>query len=87
VVPVRVLSLTRDVVVTERGIAVNPCPGDLLDAVKGTGLPIRDIRDIQREVEQTCGGKPAPPRRAARSSPPSSGWTGTVLDSVWKVER
>ncbi len=65
-----------DVVITERGIAINPRRLDLLEAAKGKGLPLRDIRDIQREVYQMCGGAPIPPKRG-----------GTVIDSVWKVAR
>jgi len=76
-----------DVVVTERGIAINPRRGDLLAAVKGTGLPVREIRDVQREVEQICGGKPTPPRRGRQVVAAVKWVDGTVLDSVWKVER
>src|SRR3954463_1293582 len=47
-----------DVVATERGIAINPRRQDLLDAVKGKGLPIRSIEEIKAEVEKICGGKP-----------------------------
>jgi citrate lyase subunit alpha/citrate CoA-transferase len=76
-----------DVVITERGIAVNPRRHDLLDAVKGKGLPIRDIRDIQREVFGMCGGPPRPPKRS-RSPVAVVKWVdGTALDTVWKIER
>ena len=44
-----------DVVVTERGIAINPRRTDLLHAVKGSKLPIRPIQDIKAEVEKICG--------------------------------
>ncbi len=37
-----------DVVVTERGIAINPLRQDLLEAVKGKGLPIRRSRRSRR---------------------------------------
>ena len=76
-----------DAIVTERGIAINPRRVDLLDAVKGKGLPIRDIRDIQRDVERICGGKPAPPRRSGQVVAAVKWVDGTVLDSVWKVDR
>jgi len=46
------------VVVTERGIAINPRRTDLLHAVMGSKLPIRPIQDIKAEVEKICG-KPA----------------------------
>ncbi len=51
-----------DVIATERGIAINPRRQDLLDAVKGSKLPIRPIEDIKGEVERICGGKPARPK-------------------------
>ncbi|MGA9753482.1 MAG: citrate lyase subunit alpha [Acidobacteriota bacterium] len=76
-----------DVVVTERGIAINPRRHDLLEAVEGKGLPIRDIRDIQREVDQMCGGKPRPPRRGREAVAVVKWVDGTVVDSVWKVVR
>jgi citrate lyase subunit alpha/citrate CoA-transferase len=76
-----------DAIVTERGIAINPRRSDLLERLKGSDLPIREIRDIQREVEQICGGKPKPPRRAGRVVAAVKWVDGTVLDSVWKVER
>src|SRR5437660_10196379 len=50
-----------DVVVTERGIAINPGRADLLGAVKGSKLPIRPIQDLRAAVD-TIRGKPARPR-------------------------
>lgn len=76
-----------DVVVTERGIAINPRRHDLLEAVRGKGLPVRDIRDIQREVYAMCGGAPRPPRRGKKVVAAVKWVDGTVLDSVWQVER
>lgn len=76
-----------DVVVTERGIAVNPRRKDLLEAVQGKGLPIRDIRDIQREVYALCGGAPKPPRRSRTPVAVVKWVDGTLLDTVWKVAR
>ena len=76
-----------DVIVTERGIAINPRRQDLLEAVRGAGLPIRDLRDIQREVEVICGGKPQPPRRGEEVVAAVKWVDGTLIDSVWKVGR
>jgi citrate lyase subunit alpha/citrate CoA-transferase len=59
----------------------------LLEAVKGTDLPIRGIRDIQREVNQICGGKPRRSNRSGQVVAVVKWVDGTVLDSVWKVER
>lgn len=74
-----------DVVVTERGIAINPRRQDLLDAVKGSSLPIRPIQDIQRDVERICGGKPQKPRLTEKPVAVVKWVDGTVLDTVWQI--
>jgi len=74
-----------DVIVTERGIAINPKRRDLLDAVKGKGLPIRRIEEIKAEVEHICGGKPAEPRLLENPVAVVKWVDGTVLDTVWQV--
>ena len=76
-----------DVVITERGIAINPRRHDLLDAVKGKGLPIRDIHDIQREVNAMCGGSPKAPERGQEPVAVVKWVDGTVIDTVWKAKR
>lgn len=74
-----------DVIVTERGIAINPRRTDLLHDVMGSKLPIRPIEDIKAEVERICGGKPV--RRNLSEHPCAVvKWVdGTVLDTVWQV--
>ena len=74
-----------DVVVTERGIAVNPARTDLLDAMKGTKLPIRPIQDIKTEVEKICGGKPSRPKLGDRPVAVVKWVDGTVLDTIWQL--
>jgi citrate lyase subunit alpha/citrate CoA-transferase len=74
-----------DVVVTERGIAINPRRQDLLDAVKGSSLPIRPIQDIKAEVERICGGKPARPKLGDRPVAVVKWVDGTVLDTIWQL--
>ena len=74
-----------DVVATERGIAINPRRRDLLDAVKGSQLPIRPIQDIKAEVEKICGGKPARPKRKEQPAAVVKWVDGSVLDTVWQV--
>lgn len=74
-----------DVVVTERGIAINPRRQDLMNAVKSSKLPIRPIEEIKREVERICGGEP---QRAKHSKRPVAvvKWVdGTLLDTVWQT--
>ncbi len=73
-----------DVVATERGIAINPRRKDLLDAVKGSDLPIRTIGEIKDEVEGMCG-KPQPPKRGDRVVAVIKWVDGTLIDAVWRV--
>ena len=74
-----------DVVVTERGIAINPRRKDLIDAVRGSDLPIRPIQEIQKEVQAICGGPPEKARVTDRPVAVVKWVDGTVLDTVWQV--
>src|SRR5579862_5867533 len=74
-----------DVVVTERGIAINPKRQDLMDVLKGSKLPIRSLKEIKEEVERICGGKPQKPRRGGRPVAVVKWVDGTVLDTVWQL--
>ena len=76
-----------DVVITERGLAINPRREDLIEATKGSGLPIRDIREIKEEVEELCGGPPARPKLGDKVVAVIEWVDGTVLDSVYQVEK
>ncbi len=75
-----------DVIVTERGIAVNPLREDILSRLKGSSLPIRRIEDIKDEVEDICGGKPQPPRLKDDIVGVVEWVDGTLIDSVKAVE-
>ena len=74
-----------DVVVTERGIAINPRRQDLIDSLKSSKLPLRSIQDIKAEVERICGGKPARPKFGDRPVAVVKWVDGTVLDTIWQV--
>jgi len=73
-----------DVVVTERGIAVNPLRQDLLDAVKHSSLVIKPIEELKDIAEKICG-KPASPDLSDDVVGIVKWVDGTVIDSVWKV--
>ena len=70
-----------DVVVTERGIAVNPLRKDLIKKVKGSGLPIKTIDELKAEAEAICG-RPDKPRFGDRIVAVVKWVDGTVLDVI-----
>ena len=74
-----------DVIVTERGIAINPKREDLLVSVRASGLPIKPIEQLKEEVEKICGGKPQPARLTDEPVAVVKWVDGTVLDTVWKL--
>ncbi|MBU1072346.1 citrate lyase subunit alpha, partial [bacterium] len=74
-----------DVVVTERGIAINPQRRDLIEAVRGSSLPIRPIAEIKAEVEEIVGGPPTPPDLGEKVVAAIKWVDGTVIDCVREV--
>lgn len=75
-----------DVIVTERGIAINPKRTDLLEKVKGSNLPIKTIEELQAEAEAICG-KPKKAKVDENEPIAVIKWVdGTIIDTVWKVE-
>jgi len=74
------------VIITERGIAINPLRKDLLDSVKGKGLPIRTIQELKDEAEKICG-KPAKPEFSDEIVAAVKWVDGTVIDSVRKLKN
>ncbi|MFC1480913.1 citrate lyase subunit alpha [Candidatus Neomarinimicrobiota bacterium] len=75
-----------DVIVTERGIAINPRREDLIKATKDSGLPIRTIEEIKAEVDDLVGGAPAKPEFTDEVIGIVKWIDGTVLDSIYKVK-
>lgn len=73
-----------DVVVTERGIAINPLRADLIEKVKGSGLPVRTLQQLKEEAEQICG-KPQPPAFTDKIVAVIKWVDGTVIDVVREV--
>ncbi len=75
-----------DVIVTERGIAINPRRPDLIEATKNSGLPIKSIHELKAEAERICG-VPQKPALADDIIAVIKWVDGTVIDSVRKVKR
>lgn len=70
-----------DVVVTERGIAINPLRKDLLDRVKGSGLPVKSLEALKAEADRICG-VPDPAAFGERVVAAIKWVDGTVMDVV-----
>lgn len=75
-----------DVIITERGIAINPRRKDLIRALKNSDLPLRSIKQIRDEVSDICGGAPQKPKLNKKKVVAVVKWVdGTLLDSVYQV--
>lgn len=75
-----------DVVITERGIAINPRREDLLDAVKNSGLPLKKIEDLHHEIIKICG-KPKKPVLGEKVVAAVKWVDGSVIDSIRQVMK
>lgn len=75
-----------DVIVTERGIAINPLRTDLIERMKGSSLPIKTIHELKAEAEKICG-KPAKPRVTDEVVAVIKWVDGTVIDSVFRIDK
>ena len=75
-----------DVIVTERGIAINPKRTDLIEKMKNSTLPIKTIQELKEEAERICG-KAAKPKLSDEIVAVVKWVDGTVLDSIRKVEK
>jgi len=73
-----------DVIITERGIAINPLRKDLTERCRGTGLPVRSIKELRDEAVRICG-KPEKPRFGNRIVAAIKWVDGTVIDVVRNV--
>lgn len=70
-----------DVVVTERGIAINPLRKDLLNSVKNKRLPLKSIIELKNEAEQICG-VPESVKFGSNTVAMVHATDGTVIDTV-----
>lgn len=73
-----------DVIVTERGIAINPRRTDLIEKAKESGLPIKTIQQLKDEADKICG-KMEKPQLSDEVVAVIKWVDGTIIDSVWKV--
>ena len=76
---------TVDVVVTERGVAINPVRRDLIDNLKGSGLPLMKIEDLQRMAYKMTG-TPAPAPFGGEVVGLVEYRDGTIIDVIRKLK-
>ena len=77
---------TVDVLVTQRGLAVNPLRQDLTERFKEAGLPVYDIYAL-RDMAEKLNGKPKMLTRGDREVAKVIYRDGTLLDTIYNVAR
>jgi citrate lyase subunit alpha/citrate CoA-transferase len=77
---------TIDLLVTERGICVNPLRKDLEEQLKAAGLWIRDIKELAKEVEGIVG-KPKAIEHTDKIVGLIEYRDGSILDVIKQVKR
>ncbi len=75
-----------DIIVTERGIAINPRREDLVERMKSSSLPIKTIHELKDEAERICG-KPRAAEFEDKVVAVVKWVDGTVLDAVRQVRE
>ena len=75
-----------DIIVTERGIAINPRRTDLIEKMKNSKLPIKTIYELKEEAERICG-KPKAAEFEDKIIAAIKWVDGTVIDVVRKVKE
>ncbi|MBN1116601.1 MAG: citrate lyase subunit alpha [Bacteroidales bacterium] len=75
-----------DVIVTERGIAINPLRKDLIEKTKNSTLPLKTLKELKAEAERICG-KPENPKLSENIVAAIKWVDGTVIDIVKQVKN
>jgi len=76
-----------DVIITERGIAINPKRKDLIKATKNSSLPIRKIEEIKEEVDNMIDAPMDKPRFSDELIGVVKWVDGTIIDTIYKVKQ
>jgi citrate lyase subunit alpha/citrate CoA-transferase len=74
-----------DVIITERGIAINPLRTDLIESTRNSGLPLKSIKELKEEAERICG-KPQKAQLEEDIVAVIKWVDGTVIDVVRKIK-
>ena len=76
---------TVDVLVTERGIAVNPKRKDLQEQLKTAGIKIFAIEEL-KQIAENIAGKPAVYKPAGKVIAQVEYRDGTIIDQVYQTK-
>lgn len=76
---------TVDILVTERGIAINPLRTDLLEKFKAAKVPTIDIHELKKYAEEVMG-VPKKIEKTDRIIGLSQSRTGDILDYIYQVK-
>lgn len=76
---------TIDVLVTQRGVAVNPARTELRRALEDARLPVCDMEELKARAEAICG-KPKAVRHGSKVVANVIYRDGTVVDQLYSVE-
>ena len=76
---------TVDVLVTQRGLAVNPLRADLVDRFKDAGLPVYDIHEL-KEMAEKLNGTPRKPQLGDKVVANVLYRDGSLLDQIYAVK-
>ena len=77
---------TVDVLVTERGIAINPLREDLIEKFKNSNLPIRTIEEL-KEIAEKMTGKEKPIEFEEKIVAIVQYRDGSVVDVVKQIKK
>ncbi|MDO5716988.1 MAG: citrate lyase subunit alpha [Tissierellia bacterium] len=76
---------TVDILVTERGVAINPRRTDLMDALTNAGVEFMTIEELQ-EIQHGIIGKPSPKQRENKRVIGVSEYRdGQIIDRIYEV--
>ena len=76
---------TIDVLVTQKGVAVNPARKELAERLKDAGIKVADIHDLKAEAEKLCG-VPAALEKGEREVAEVIYRDGNKIDSIYQVK-
>ena len=70
-----------DVIVTERGVAINPLRQDLIDQLKNAPIPLVNIQDLKRTA-YSIAGEPAKVEKTDEIIVVVEYRDGTIIDTI-----